>query len=439
MLHHTQVVCRAAPFAKRKDAPVELPDGDEESEDAGEVPGTPSSDYGDLCAELGDWIPLDASSGGPRTSPLFVEAYFASLDQSAAQSAAQISPPAAAPTIEEPLSAESRAGGKRPLDEESSDEEAAPGPSWRVAGTRAPRGGGHASSPQVVHPGSSGPKASSQPGLEPLTPDQASHPLFFRPPISSPVSHSLHIALAHQLAASTSASADVATSSSAGPVAGLPQPQRLEGGGSPQHFFVRLPTLQPGVTARPFMPSAMRSGDLVPRRQWNILHRMWALFKKEQLDDQETQNLVYLAEKLASHAYHTMQERVDRLSPYAAVTRLGRAFLTLLHLLYASQVLKQNWPSHSWWGELMRKIAVDYFYAWDNDGRISPFQARLANDLSAASKQLKSGVFPPARVVDDLKRRLFGMPWSPATFKDKVWDPWRQDDEKSPPGNSRRL
>ncbi|KAL8435085.1 hypothetical protein ACSSS7_002675 [Eimeria intestinalis] len=233
-----------------------LADGDEESEDAGEVPGTPSSDYSDLCAELGDWIPLDPSSGGPRTSPLFVEAYFASLDQSAAQSAAQISPPAAAPTIEEPLSAESRAGGKRPLDEESSDEEAAPGPSWKVARTRAPRGGGHASSPQIVHPGSSGPKASAQPSPGLPSPAQASDS-----PSSQPMPRSAvpHTAPVHQLAASTSASPDAATSSSAGPAASLPQPQRLEGGGTPQHPFVRLPTLEPGVAPRPFMLSSMSS------------------------------------------------------------------------------------------------------------------------------------------------------------------------------------
>ncbi|KAL8435082.1 hypothetical protein ACSSS7_002672 [Eimeria intestinalis] len=281
------------------------------------------------------------------------------------------------------------------------------------------------------HPGTSGPKAPSQPCPGLPTPAQTSEPLSFHPPTNNTVSQPLHTAPAHQLAASTSASSDAATSSSAGPVAGLPQPHPLEGSGSPQHPFVRFPTLQPGVTPRPFTPEAMGSANLPSRRHCHILLKMREMLRKFQLSQIGAHNLVYYSEDLASHAYLYMQDEIEGLSPYVASARLGRKFLAFYYLLRASQVLKQNWPSQSWWGKLVERIPHTYFYNWERDPRASAFYARLANDLSAATAQLKSGVFPPSCVIIGLKRRLFCMPESPSIFKEKLWNPWREDDEES--------
>ncbi|KAL8435084.1 hypothetical protein ACSSS7_002674 [Eimeria intestinalis] len=412
--------------AKGKEAQGKLVDGGEESEDAGDEAGPPSPDFSQLCLELGAWSPSEPLPGQSRPSPVFVEGFFASLDQSATQSPAQTSPPTAAQTLKELLLHESRAKTKRPWDEEDediSDDESSPGPSWKVARTRAPA-----------------PLAQPGPGLR--TPAQASHPVSFQPPISGTVSQPPHTGPAHHLAASTSASSDVATASSAGPVTGPPQPQRLEGGGPPQHPFVRFATLHPGVTTtRPFMPSTMRSGFIAPRRQCNTLVKMREILRKRYLDRRDAHNLVHLAEQLASHAYHFMQDQPGDLSPYFATARLGRKFMVLLYLLRASVALDQDWPSQSWWGELMQRVPHAFHIDVERDRRASPFHCRLANDLSTALAKLKTGVFPSSRTIVDLKRRLFCVPQSRDTFKERVWDPWRQDDEGSheDQGPSRRL
>ncbi|KAL8444066.1 hypothetical protein Emag_005719 [Eimeria magna] len=396
------------------------------SEDAGDVTGPPSPDFSELCLELGAWSPSDPSPGGARYSPLLVDAFFTSLDQSIAQPPAQTSTPGAAPTPRELLLAQPKAGEKRPLNEEEFDDEA--GPSWKAARTHAQAGAMQASPSQLVHFGSWEPEASSQPSPEQLT---LADPLSFQPSSSSAVSHLMQTAPAHQPAEPASASTEVGFLLSAGPAAGLPPPQRPEADLGPRHPFVRVPRLKPGVRPRQFMASTMRSASLASRRHCHVLVRIRELLRESQLGNTGAHNLVYYAEELATNAYHTMQDTIEDLSPVVAATRLGRRFLVIYCLLRASQVLGQKWPSESWWSELMARIPHRYFFAWERGPRASAFNASLANDLSRAIALLKSGIYPPPRVIIQLKRRLFCMSESPVIFKEKVWDPWRRDDEEA--------
>ncbi|KAL8444065.1 hypothetical protein Emag_005718 [Eimeria magna] len=380
----------------------------------------------ELCLELGAWSPSDPSPGGARYSPLLVDAFFTSLDQSIAQPPAQTSTPGAAPTPRELLLAQPEAGEKRPLDEEEFDNEA--GTSGKVARTHAQAGAVQASSSQLVHFGSLEPEASSQPSPEQLT---LADPLSFQPSSSSAVSHLMQTAPAHQPAEPASASSEVVFFLSVGPAAGLPPPQRPEADLGPRHPFVRLPRLKPGVKTRQFMTSAMRSANLAPRRHCDTLLRLRRLFRLSRLSEREAGSLVSCAEELAAHAYHSLQDKPQDTSPFFASIRLGRKFLIVYYLLRASQVLGQKWPSESWWGELMERIPHQYFFVWARDPRASAFSVSLANDLSHAISLMKSGVFPPPSVIIQLKRRLFCMSESPGKLKEKVWDPWRQDDEEA--------
>ncbi|KAL8448496.1 hypothetical protein Emed_003676 [Eimeria media] len=371
-----------------------LAGGGEESEDTGDEAGPPSPDFTEFCLELGAWIPSNPLPGDPRSSPGLVESFFESLDQSVEQPAAQPPPPTAAPVPPQLLLAPPKAGDKRPLEE--SDVEALRGPSSKVAKTM------QDSSSHFVDPGTS----------------------------SSMLSHLLQTASAPQPSPSTSASSDVAAFSSAGP-----------GGLGAQHPFVQLPRLEPGAKPRQFVPSTMRSASFSSQRSLHLLRAMREAFRKSQLNEVEAQNLVFFSERLAAHAYHTMQDTVEGLGPFDSLSRLARKFMVLYYLLRASNVLGQNWPSQPWWEELMKRIPHEYFYAWERDPRASPFNARLANELSAAIGQLKRGVLPAPKIIISLKRRLFCLPHSPYLFKDKQWDPWRQEDEDSqkPPETSRTL
>ncbi|KAL8448494.1 hypothetical protein Emed_003674 [Eimeria media] len=379
--------------------------GGEESEDTGDEAGPPSPDFTEFCLELGAWIPSNPLPGDPRSSPGLVESFFESLDQSVEQPAAQPPPPTAAPVPPQLLLAPPKAGDKRPLEE--SYVEALRGPSSKVAKTM------QDSSSHFVDPSTS----------------------------SSTAPHLVQPAPVPQPAPSTSAPSHLAALPPAGPAAGVPPPGPPGGGSGSQHPFVRLPRLEPGVETRPFLPSTMRSASFSSRRSWHLLHGMRRTFRKLQLNDLEAENLVYFSEKLAAHAYHTMQDKVEDLGPFDAVIRLGRKFMALYFLLRASHVLERNWRTQAWWGELMARIPHEYVFVWERDPRAFQFNASLANDLSAAIEELKRGVLPQPDVIISLKRRLFCMPESPVNFKQQLWDPWRQDDEESqkPPETSRRL
>ncbi|KAL8448497.1 hypothetical protein Emed_003677 [Eimeria media] len=410
----------------------------QEGEGDGDETGPPSPDFTEFCLELGPWSPSNPSPGGPRYSPVFVEDYFKSLDQSVGQPPAQTLPPGTAPTPTQLLLASPKAGDKRPLEEEERGDEAFSGPSWKVPRTHARPVAVQASSSHFVYPGSLGPRASFQPSPGQPTPVD---PLTLPPPSNSAVSHLLQPAPVPQPAAPTSASSAVAAFSSAGPAAGLPPSEGPEGGLAFQHPFVRLPGLEPGVRPRPFFPCTMKSSNLASRRHCHILLRIRQLLRERQLGHGGAHNLVYFSEELATNAFHTMKDSLEDLGPVAAATRLGRRFLVLYSLLRASHVLGQNWPSLPWWRELMENIPHQYFFAWERGPRASQFHASLANELSAAIELLKRGVFPQPKVIISLKRRLFCMPQSPVQFKEKLWDPWRQDDEESQksPETSRSL
>ncbi|KAL8444064.1 hypothetical protein Emag_005717 [Eimeria magna] len=380
----------------------------------------------ELCLELGAWSPSDPSPGGGRSSPVLVDAFFTSLDQSVAQPPAQTSTPGAAPTHRELLLAQPKAGEKRPLDEEEFDDEA--GPSWKAARTHAQAGAMQASSSQLVHFGSLEPEASSQPSPEQLT---LADPLSFQPSSSSTVPHLMQTAPVRQPAEPASASSEVGFLLSAGPGAGLLPPQQPEADLGPPHPFVRLPRLKPGVRPRQFMASTMRLACFASRRHCDILSKIRRLFRLSQLNEVEAGSLLSCAEELAAQAYYGLQDKSRGSSPFFAAARLGRKFLVIYYLLRASQVLGQQWPSELWWGELMERIPHQYFFVWSRDRRASVFSASLANDLSRAIALLKSGIFPSPRVIIQLKRRLFCMPESPIKLKEKVWDPWRQDDEEA--------
>ncbi|KAL8448493.1 hypothetical protein Emed_003673 [Eimeria media] len=405
--------------------------GGDEGEDTGDETCPPSPDFTEFCLALGAWSPSNPLPGDPRSSPGLVESFFESLDQTVGQPAAHPPPPTAAPIPPQLLLAPPKAGDKRPLEE--SDDEAAPGPSWKVTKTV------HAPGTQFMYPGSlQQPQASFQPSpWQPAPVD----PFSLQPPSSSTAPPVAQPAPVSQPAPSTSAPSHAAGFSSAGSAASLPPPGPPGGGSGPQHPFVRLPRLEPGVKPRRFMPSAMKSPGWASRQNSHLLTTMRDMFRKPMLSQTEAENMVFYSERLAAHAFYFMQDKVEEVSPFEASGRLGRKFMFLYYLLRASQVLGQAWPSRPWWRELMDNIPHQYHFVWEHDRRASRFIVRLANDLSDAMGMIKNGVLPPPNVIIRLKRRLFCKHNSPSPFRGTTWDPWREDDEdwRGPPGTSGSL
>ncbi|KAL8435088.1 hypothetical protein ACSSS7_002678 [Eimeria intestinalis] len=363
-----------------------LAGGGKDNEDAGEEPGPPSPDYKELCHLLGPWNPSSPLPGEPRSSPVLVESYFTSLDQTAGQSSAQIpaavAAPIAVPPPREPQPAEPMAGGKRPLDEGNSGEEATPGPSWKVARLSASSAPGQGSSSERL----------------------------------------LAAAMSGALPSSGSLSSTLS-----GTAAGVVPPQVLESDPASQHPFVRLPKLAPGVTPRAFSPSAMKNPEIGAHNYLDMLYHMRELLRKRWLNKVDAEELVSGAEFLANHAYHWMRSQVQGIRPGLATPRLARRFL-LMHILYrASQALLQNWHLEAWWKELLDKIPHIYDYDVESHPRASASLGELGNNLSAALQAFRSGGALSNNIIVNLLRGVFCMADSP--MREVEWEPWRQDDK----------
>ncbi|KAL8447553.1 hypothetical protein Emed_004341 [Eimeria media] len=400
--------------------------GEESDEESDETTRPPSPDFTDFCLQLGAWNPSDPSPGDPRASPTFVQSFFESLDQTTDQQPPAQAPPPQTPGQQLLLAPPTAGGKKRPLEEEEG--EALPGPSWKVAKTE-----GQTSATQFVSPGGlQQPQASFQPLPGQPTP---SDPFSLQQPSTStaplvPQPAPSTSAAAEGEAALSSAGAAAAAAAAAGSSVSPPAEGSVGGEGLENHPFVTLPTVMPGLKPRHFLAGIMRSATWVSRHNSHLLRPLREMFRKQQLNEIDAHNMVEYSERLAAHAYYTMGDNVGHLGPLEAATRLGRKFLVLDYLLRASYVLGQSWHSKGWWEELMERIPHRYALIRERDMRVSQFNLDLALDLSAAIELLKKGVFPPPAVVVSLKRRLFCMQPSPVIFKQKPWDPWREDDEE---------
>ncbi|KAL8450077.1 hypothetical protein Emed_002659 [Eimeria media] len=424
----------------------------------------------DLCIELGAWTPSDSPPGEPRSSPALVDAFFTSLERSGSVEEEEVfahtsslfdfslteeSVPLQQQQQQQqqvfnyplflfpshsadasPFVLPSYVAAKRPLDVgQSVDEgEEAPGPSWKVA----KRGEHHvhaASAASVsaaaFQPSTAAAAAAAAVGAAASQPSTAAAAAAASvgAAASQPTTSAATAAAASVSAAAPQPTTSAATAAAAAAVvrlrSHLPRRCRPE-----DHPYVQLPSLAPGVRARRFSPNVMRLAHRPLGRPCGALLKLRELFRMQSLDQAHAGLVVFFAEEAANNAYFYMQDEVSTQKPVLAATYLGRRFLVLYSLLCASQALNQNWPKEPWWEELMNRIPHKYSDSSRSHSRNSRINLALATDLSAAIAKLKKGTpLPPATVVD-LFRRLFCMHTSPYLFRERVWDPWRQDDEE---------
>ncbi|KAL8445262.1 hypothetical protein Emag_005151 [Eimeria magna] len=425
--------------------------GGEDSKDADDIENPPGSpDYSDLCAELGAWNPSESPPGEPRSSPALIDAFFMSLEPNVSQEVSAQKPPSAdfpfVPFAEELQPADLGDGaaqqpvvGSDPLSEFSPVELPRLSPKLIDEFFRSI---GHSALEQPSTSTSLSPDASAfvAPSTEgsakrPLDDDESNDGGGGLGP-SWKVAKTLDNVqrapgATQELVASAGSSSLAAAQAAPEPTPSAPALRRrrrscpLE-----EHPYVRLPSLAPGVRTRQFSEHFMKSSDHTVERHCGSLLRLREQLRKPILNEAEAYLLLYYSEEAANHAYLFMQDRIDMRRPIRAANQLGRRLVTVYSLFCASQVLKQDWVSKPWWRELMSRIVHEYPTKVSEHNRVAASNVSLSIDLSAAIEKLKNGdPLPPATIVD-LLRRLFCLPNSPYLFRERLWDPWRQDDEE---------
>ncbi|KAL8430599.1 hypothetical protein ACSSS7_005818 [Eimeria intestinalis] len=400
--------------------------GEKEHEGEGDVPRPTSPDLAELCFALGEWIPNPPSSGGTRESPSLVEAVLAELEAELESGSESASSPPAVGTLDSDLGTSVSGTCLKRLrseEERGQAESLFPDPSSKVARTHSSASVEQQlpSQSQLVHPSDK----ESRTGQLPLVQPSAGFTLFFPQ----------YVVFQAADQPSTSSSALLASAGGASASSGPASWPTVPGSDTVplgKHPFVRLPVLRPGVEPPQISPEWIKYGDFVPSKPCYILRHMRELFLEPELGSLGASKLVRAAQELARHAYVRMTVDVSRFKPNRAADYMARRFMVLWSLYSASQVLRQDWSSQSWWRELMDRIPCRYCPQWRPHTIELGWNERLALELSEAIQKLKNGEPLPDSVVIDLKRKIFCLPESPFRFKSPWWDLWRDDDSKFP-------
>ncbi|CDI85899.1 hypothetical protein EPH_0017450 [Eimeria praecox] len=163
-----------------------------------------------------------------------------------------------------------------------------------------------------------------------------------------------------------------------------------------------------------------------------LLQKAHDLLSKESLLPTELKELAETAEELIQYAMRFHYQGQSRRQTYRAVLQLGTRFLLLDAVVSTLLILEQT-PDPAVWESFTESVGDT---APKPDEKVNyttraKFSYSLAQDLNRAIQVLKKGRRPGPGELIRIKRLLFCSMYSPAHFKEKQYDRWRQDDRRN--------
>ncbi|KAL8429504.1 hypothetical protein Efla_004901 [Eimeria flavescens] len=351
----------------------------------------------------GDWHPMESPTNGPRASPFMIQSFFEALERQALAGCGEA--PLARPSGGE-SSPGLQVGVKRPASDDDNEKDDVPGPSGKVARTRwATLSTYRASRPSAAP---SSPPWFCGAGAEAATTHSAS-----AGPSSPTVSTASCASPSFVQAPSLSPPAAVSQSPS-----GQGSDVDVDSGGN---SFLRVPSLQAGVTPRPFRADVLQAPQ-VEFFHIVLLRRLRVLLRKTSLTQMDADHVVLYSEHLANSARHRMNSPIQRMRPGRMAYRFGRRFLTFYILDVASRAVRQDWKREPWWTSLAACICTTVPES-EKDEHIHSSGLDMwltTKRLAAATDLYKAGGRPSCDEILHLLRKLFCLP-APGRFKEKMW------------------
>lgn len=201
---------------------------------------------------------------------------------------------------------------------------------------------------------------------------------------------------------------------------------------SRDHPFYKTPTLQQGVTWRPFSLDVARAcNPRVHSIDFNLRY-MRTLLLQDAIQQNEMKGFINKMEVIAGYLLEFHCKSVLSATPRDAARHLGVRYLILDTLYAATEVLGKPGNANSWWAELVKNIPCEVA-EYDCERSLGPqflANVKTARELSVALQKLKLGVRPSSLETVRLKRMLFCEDTSPPFFRSRNWDPWRQDNNR---------
>lgn len=215
----------------------------------------------------------------------------------------------------------------------------------------------------------------------------------------------------------------------AGATAGLEELSFVPQVCQPNHAYVRLPKLQPGVIPmRLDLRRAFTSGH-TSARPLTTMRIVRELLLKESLNQTDANMLVCLLETLVAHC-----DQHQRMAPNPKDIRrmadvFGTRFILLEMIIAGIQVTQQDF-NLSEWRYFVSTIPHDM--SGCPQGRIGGVPRKslyggLARALSRALEILKKGQRPDNNVLYGLKYALFCISSIPTRFHSSIYDVWKED------------
>lgn len=410
-----QRIRRASPGAERR----RLASGGDDADESW-PPLSPEVEI--LCWAAEGWMPADPLHGEPRSSPQMVEAFLEEITAPPESS----QPAAASESLGESDDDEVSPRSKRPRQTPVHRPVLSSSPPLLPLSPRTTR----AFFTGLEQPSEELPE---QPSLQP--PDHRQDPSPLQPPIGSLTPSEAFTSGQSPVAAYPPQTHEGQVPAGLLPVSGdepststaTPAPRAVQQPlpqGSLVHPYVRLPTVQPGVTPRPWRRHVVTSFLMHERSCRRLLLEIRKLLLRPVLDANGLDELMTNAELLGNFAMRGLKKECLSTKPSEMVRDRGQRFLIMNALHSAAQVVSRQLPP--WWGDVVNATLTKL----DLPGSAASdaFNVLLARDLTAALRMYKAGSAPAPENIIDIKRRLF----SSKHYSPSAWDPWREDDPQGP-------
>ncbi|CDI84124.1 hypothetical protein, conserved [Eimeria acervulina] len=194
------------------------------------------------------------------------------------------------------------------------------------------------------------------------------------------------------------------------------------------HPLMRLPTPLPSVTT-PVVLDFGRAMQSPPckRNILVLLQKAKTILSMEFISLSHSTVLKETVEELIGHAMHHHGQNLSGHQTYRAVVRLGLRYLTLDTIVSTLMVFQQK-VDQAFWQRLIGAVnhVAPPHIEKSNFSPRATFSLKLAQELSKGIQALKGGKRLPIGLQMRLTHMLFCSGFSPARFKEPMFDQWRK-------------
>lgn len=195
------------------------------------------------------------------------------------------------------------------------------------------------------------------------------------------------------------------------------------------HSFYRIPRAPPNVQTSLFNAAQAFVDTHRPADLSKKLGTLRELFAKQTLCADDLKILMSVAYTLLHHASRWSAYDFEGTAPFRAVEKAARRFLVADGVWCICAVMGAAMNPAQWWDQFIAHVAIPESAAHCILAKDQPNWRPMIGRFRRAIEQYRRRRRPEAAEIVDLKRAIFCNPRFHYSFRNGMWDSWRQDDE----------